>query len=231
MALIFNSLCLFAVVPDWVGYISFAISIPLFLSFWALYNSNRVVWLVLIFELWYLATLSTTAMDFAIYIFEHDGRILGLIFIWLFAISALFFDGAHVSLAKYAKFYFVFGIGWYLAFVVGLHLGGFSSVNNCNLSPSLFGVKVSFNVTALVIDKLVVVIIFLFKHVFNGIMRPGSYVILKARINHEKMRVVELRGILQDKAAGSMRELSALSRLNARNNAFVAPDLVVSSSI
>jgi hypothetical protein len=216
-ALILSTLCLFAVVPDWVGYISFAISIPFVFSVWALCDPHRVVWLALTFEIWYLATLSTTAMAFAIYILEHDGRILSLVSIWLCTISALFFDAAHVSSAKYAKLYFVFGIGWYLTFVVSLHLGNFPSVNNCDLSPSLFGVKVSFNVAALVTDKLVIVILFLCKNVYNATMHPGSYVILKVRIKHEKIRVEELRGILQNKA-GSMKSLSSLSRLSVRTS-------------
>ncbi len=228
-AIVLSTLCLFAVVPDWVGYISFSISVPFILSSWALCNPHRVVWLALTFEIWYLATLSTTAMAFAIYIFEHDGRILSLLCVWLCTISALFFDASHVSSAKYTKLYFVFGIGWYLTFVVSLHLGGFPSVNYRDLGPSLFGVKVSFNVAALVVDKLVIVVLFLCKHLCNAIMHPGRYVILKARIKHEKMKVVELRGILQNKAAGSMRELSSLSRLNVRNNAVVAPDPVSSS--
>jgi hypothetical protein len=194
------------------------------------------VWLALTFEIWYLATLSTTAMAFALYIFEHDGRILSLLSMWLCTISSLFFDAAHVSSVKYAKFYFVWGIGWYLTFVVSLHLGGFPSVNTSDLSPSLFGVKVSFNVAALVIDKLVVVILFLCKHACNAIMRPGSYVILKARIKHEKMRVVELRRVLQNKV-GSMSRLSRLnvstsvmtprslsSKKNFFNKAVVVPD-------
>ena len=168
-------------------------------------------------------------MAFAIYIFEHDGRILSLVCIWLGTTSALFFDAAHVSLVKYAKFYFVFGIGWYLTFVVSLHLGGFPSVKYCDLDPSLFGVKVSFNVAALVTEKLVIVVLFLCKHLCNAIMHPGSYVILKSRIKHDKMRVVELRGILQNKAAGSVSELSSLSRVNVRNKAVVAPDHVSSS--
>jgi hypothetical protein len=225
-AVILTTLCLFAVVPDWVGYISFSISIPFILSSWALCHPHRLVLLAPTFEIWYLATLSTTAIAFAIYIFEHDGRILSLLCMWLCTTSALFFDAAHVSSTKYAKLYFVFGIGWYLTFVFSLHLGVFPSVNNCDLSPSFFGVKVNFNVAALVIDKLVIVVLFFCKHVCNAILRPGSYVILKARIKHEKMRVMELRKILQNKAAGSVWELSSLSRLNVRNNVVVAPDPV-----
>jgi hypothetical protein len=223
-ALILSTLGLFAVVPDWVGYISFSISIPFFLSFWALCNPHRVVWLGLTFEIWYLATLSTTAIAFAIYIFEHDGCIFSLIFIWLCTIPALFFDAAHVSLAKYAKFYFVFAIGWYLTFIVSLHLGGFPSMNNRDLSPSLFGVKVNFNVAALVTDKLVIVVLFFCKNVCNAIIHPGSYVILKARLKHEKMRVVELRGILQNKAGSSRRRLFRQEAY--LNKAVVAPDPV-----
>jgi hypothetical protein len=178
-AIISSTLSLFAVVPDWVGYISFSISIPFILSFWSLCNPHRVVWLALTFETWYLATLSTTAMAFATYIFEHDGCIFSLTLLWLCTITALFFDAAHVSLAKYAKLYFVFAIGWYLTFIVSLQLGGFPSVNNHDLSPSLFGVKVSLNVAALVTDKLVIGILFFCKIVCNAIMHPGSYVILK----------------------------------------------------
>jgi hypothetical protein len=237
-ALISSALCLFAMVPDWVGYISLAISIPMFLSFWALCNPHRVVWLALSFEIWYLATLSTTAMAFAIYIFEHDGRIFSLILIWLFAIIGLFFDAAHVSLAKYARRYFVFAVGWAFTIVVSLQLGAFPSVNNRDLRPSFFGVKVSFNVTLLIIDKLVIVIIFMCKHLCTAMMRPGSFVTLKARIKHEKMRVMELREMLQHNAAGSTRELSSLSRASIRtlvrtprkkrnfNKAVVAPDPV-----
>jgi hypothetical protein len=121
----------------------------------------------------------------------------------------------------------LFAIGWYLTFVVSLHLGGYPSVNNRALSPSLFGVKVSFNVAALVTDKFVIVIIFFCKNACNAIMHPGSYVI-KARIKHEQIRVVELRGMLQNKA-GSMRKLSGLRRLrSSRNYLSVRTSLVMS---
>jgi hypothetical protein len=217
VALISSTLGLFAVVPDWVGYISFSISIPCFLSFWFLCNPHLVVWVALTFEIWYLATLSTTAMAFSVYIFEHDGCISSLVFIWLCTISALFFDAAHVSLGKYAELYFIFAIGWYLTFVVSLQ-GSFPSANNRDLSPTFFGVKVSFNVAVFATDKLVIVMLFFCKNVCNAIMHLGGCVVLKARITHEKIRVVKLRRVLQNKA-GAVRNLSSLvNRLSVRTS-------------
>jgi hypothetical protein len=211
VGLILALLCMFEVVPSWVGYIAFSMGIPCFLSCWALCSPHRALWLACSFEAWYLATLSSTAFAFAMYIFEHDGRILALLYFWSFTTIAIFFDAGHVSFAKYAKYYFACAIGFYVTFVVSLYLGGFPSVDNRDLHPAFFGVNVRFNVITFIIEKCVVVLVFLCKNFYSTIVHPGRYVSVTAQIKHEKMRVEELRRILQNRA-GSAKDIQDLHR-------------------
>jgi hypothetical protein len=232
VAMILVFACAFEAVPDWVGYVSLIISTPLFFSFWALCNPHRLWLLVFTFETWYLTSLTTTAFAYVIYIFEHDGRSLALVSIWLCTMVAIWFDAAHISLIKHMKIYFAVGVTVYMIFVVSLHLGGFPRVDNRDLHFSPFGVKVVFNAAVSVNDKLVLVLIFFCKSVYNSIRHPGCYITLKARIMHKKLSVRDLRQILQNNA-GSVRNGFSLVHRSPTNldSAIVAPEPVESSAV
>jgi hypothetical protein len=230
MVLVFA--CAFEAVPDWVGYVSLIMSTPLFFSFWALCNPHRLWLLVFTFETWYLTSLTTTAFAYAIYIFEHDGRTLALVCIWLCSVTAIWFDAAHISLIKHITIYFAVGVTVYMIFVVSLHLGLFPSVDNRDLLFSPFGVKVVFNAAVSVNDKLVLVLIFFCKNVYNSFKHPGCYITLKARIMHKKLRVRDLRQILQNNAGSVRNGFDLVHRGQTHlDSAIVAPEPVALSAV
>ncbi len=225
VALVLALACLFAVVPDWVGYISFSVGSPFLLTFWLFCNPHRLWWLICTFEACYLTTLTTMSFGFAVFIFQHDGRSLALIFFWACTTAAIFFDAGHPSLVKHSKMYFFVGVAVCSVLAVSLHLGAFPSVDDRNLRPKLFGVEATFNIATLVTDKLAIATLFFCKNAFNAWRRPGRYTNLKARIKHQKMRVRELRRILQSDAA-SVTDLSTLlSRTSNRSRSRTSPKM------